>query len=251
MSIEDSGGKISTEDFNRLKEEGLIPDWDSVKEVKMRSPNAGEPWIGYPDEMEEIDESEPDIDGVPQTIWRGERLYLGNIDELGKRDLSTTGHEGESNWGGKLFLSRNKKYASTYAVGKDGVTFYDEPLPIEKIPIGVVYKINNHNNHLGVSPTSDEPEWFGPFEGKFREFTTTEVPVGAYEVFEIQIMDDFIADDRSGALSPESPYKNSGHARSDFRSPLEVYKIKDQSELPKVIEKVKKRMLELDDERKK
>lgn len=41
----------------------------------MRSPNAGEPWTNYPDAMEEIDESEPDINGVPQTVWRGERLY--------------------------------------------------------------------------------------------------------------------------------------------------------------------------------
>lgn len=225
--------------------------WDQLKEVKMRSPNAGEPWTGYPDAMEEINESEPDINGVPQTVWRGERFYLGNIDELGKRELSTTGYERKNNREGELFLSRDKSFASTYAVGKDGVKFYDEPLPIEEIPIGVIYKIDNHDNNLGAVPTDDEPEFFGPFAGKFREFTAKEVPVGSYEISEIQIMDDLVANDRPQTISPDSPYKFSGHVRSDFRSPLEVYKIKDQSELQATIEKIKKRMIELDEERKK
>ena len=225
--------------------------WDQLKEVEMRSPNAGEPWIDYPDAMEEIDESEPDIDGVPQTVWRGERLYLDNIDELGKRNLSTTGHERKNNRRGELFLSRDKSFASTYAVGKDGIKYYDDPLPVEEIPIGVIYKIDNHDNHLKATPTDDEPEYFGPFAGKFREFTAKEVPAGTYEVSEIQIMDDFVANDHPKEASSDSPYKYSGHVRSDFRSPLEVYRIKDQSDLPATIEKVKKRMLELDEERKK
>lgn len=222
--------------------------WDTLKEVKMRSPNAGEPWTKYPDEMEGVDESEPDIDGVPQTVWRGERCYLDNIDEIGKRDLSTEGHERSYNRNGQLFLSRDKFYASTYAVGKDGVKWYDEPLPVEEIPIGVVYKIHNQGNHLSASPTDDHPEPFGPFEGKFREFTAEKVPVGSYEVSEIYIMDDFTANE--GVLPPDSPYKHGGHQRSDFRTPMEVYKIKNQAELPDTIKKVKKRMIELDEERK-
>ena len=225
--------------------------WERLQEIKMRSPNAGEPWTNYPDAMEEIDESEPDINGVPQTVWRGERLYLNNIDELGKRDLSTTGYERKNNREGELFLSRDKSFASTYAVGKDGVKYYDEPLSVEEIPIGVIYKIDNHDNHLEATPTDDEPEFFGPFAGKFREFTAKEVPADSYEVSEIQIMDDFVANDHPQDSSSNSPYKYSGHVRSDFRSPLEVYKIKDQSELPVTIEKVKKRMFELDEERKK
>ena len=42
-----------------------------------------------------------------------------------------------------------------------------------------------------------------------------------------------------------------GHTRSDFRRPREVYKVKNMEDLPKVIEAVKKRMTELDQERKK
>ncbi len=52
-------------------------------------------------------------------------------------------------------------------------------------------------------------------------------------------MDDFVAND------------GRGHERSDFRRPMEVFKVKSQSELQEVVEKVKKRMLELDAERKK
>ena len=88
-------------------------------------------------------------------------------------------------------------------------------------------------NCLSASPTDDEPEFFGPFAGKFREFTLkTEVPVGQYSVEEIYIMDDF--------------GQPGGHKRSDFRRPKEVYKIRDQKDLPNVIEAVKKRMDELD-----
>ena len=238
----------------KISESFINPEqtaWDDLENVKMRSPNAGEPWTDYPDEMEEIDESEEDVNGVPQTVWRGERLYLDNIDELGKRNLSTAGHEGKSNRDGMVFLSRDKYYASTYAVGKDGVKFYDEPLPVEQIPIGVIYKINNQANHLNAVPTDDEPETFGSFEGKFREFVAKEIPTEDYEVSEIYIMDDFKADDFSGRYSiPDSPYKNSGHIRSDFRQPMESYKVKDQKELPEIIAKVKKRMYELDAERK-
>ena len=41
----------------------------------------------------------------------------------------------------------------------------------------------------------------------------------------------------------------SGHRCSDFRRPKEVFKIKDQKDLPAVIEAVKKRIQELDQKR--
>lgn len=193
-------------------------------------------WEEPQDSYEGIDESEPDIDGVPQTIWRGERLYLDNIDELGRRNITTKNHEAKQNRDGQTFLSRDKKYASSYAIGKDGVVWYDGPLPKEQIPIGIVYKINNADNHLGVKPSSDEPEYIGPFTGKFREFMTeTPVTPEDYSVEEIYIMDDFLQPD--------------GHRRSDFRTPMEVYKISDQSKIGEVIEKVKQRMSELDEQR--
>lgn len=210
-----------------------------------------EPWTDFPDEYEELDESEPDIDGVPQTVWRGERLYLHNLDELNQRAISTKGHERRHNRDGQVYVARDKKYASLYAVGTDGVKFYNGPLPVEEIPIGVVYKINNSNNHLHAHPTHSEPDSIGPFAGKFREFTTTEVPPEDYSVSEIYVMDDFFAD---GAwLSEPSepyPYKHRGHNRSDFRRPLEVYKLRDQADLPQVIDQVKRRMHQLDAERK-
>ncbi len=195
-----------------------------------------EVWTDFPDEMEGVDERS-DIDGVPQTLWRGERLYLDNIDELGKRSITTAGHEAKHNRNGEaIFLARDKKYASLYAVGMDGVTFYDGELPKDQIPIGVVYKIDNTGNKLGAAPTDDEPEFFGPFTGKFREFVSNEeIPAEKYSVKEIYIMDDF---DQPG-----------GHKRSDFRRPKEVYKIQDQKDLPAVIEAVKKRMDELDRKR--
>lgn len=216
--------------------------------------NAGEPWEGFPDEYDGIDESEPDIDGVPQTMWRGERYYLDNIDELGRRSLSTKGHEATHNRDGKVYTARDKKYASLYAVGTDGVKHYDEPLSAEQIPIGVVFKINNSGNHLHSTPTSENPETWGPFEGKFREFISEEIPAEDCEVAEIYIMDDFIADDpRPFGKHGEgfSKYKTGGHTRSDFRRPAEVYRPKNQSELPEIIEKVKKRIIELDEARKK
>ncbi len=191
-------------------------------------------WSGFPDENEGVDER-PDIDGVPQTLWRGERLYLDNIDELGKRDITTVGHEAMHNRNGATFCARDKKYASLYAVGTDGVKWYDDELPKEQIPIGVIYKIENTDNRLNASPTSDEPEFFGPFAGKFREFTLENVPVGQYSVEEVYIMDDF---DQPG-----------GHRRSDFRRPKEVYRIRNQEDLPDVIEAIKRRMDELDQER--
>lgn len=215
--------------------------------------NAGEPWEDFPDEYEGVDQSEPDIDGVPQTMWRGERYYLDNIDELGRRDLSTKGHEAIHNRGGKVYTARDKKYASLYAVGTDGVTFYDEPLPVERIPIGVVFRINNGGNHLQATPTAERPESWGPFEGKFREFISEEIPAEDCEVVEIYVMDDFVADDARMSRRGEgfSKYKTGGHVRSDFRRPMEVYRPKDQSELPEIIDKVKKRMAELDEARKK
>lgn len=65
-----------------------------------------------------------------------------------------------------------KNSASLYAVGTDGVKWYDGPLSVDEIPIGVVYKIHNSNNHLEAEPTYDEPEQDGPFPGKIREFIT-------------------------------------------------------------------------------
>lgn len=214
--------------------------------------NAGERWEDFPDAHEGLDDR-PDIDGVPQTMWRGERYYLDNIDELGHRDLSTKGHETTHNRDGKVYTARDKKYASLYAVGTDGVTFYDEPLPVEQIPIGVVFKINNSENHLKAIPTAENPDTWGPFEGKFREFISEEIPAEDCEVVEIYIMDDFVANDVRVSKHGEGfdRYKTGGHVRSDFRRPMEVYRLKDQSELPGIIEKVKKRMAELDAERRK
>lgn len=216
--------------------------------------NAGKPWKGFPDEYDGVDESEPDIDGVPQTMWRGERYYLDNIDELGRRNLSTKGHEATHNRDGKVYTARDKKYASLYAVGTDGVKFYDGPLPIEQIPIGVIFKINNSGNHLHSTPTAESPDTWGPFAGRFREFVSEEIPTEDCEVVEIYLMDDFIADDtRPFGKRGEgfSKYKTGGHVRSDARRPTEVYRPKNQSELPEIIDKVKKRMIELDEARKK
>lgn len=194
-----------------------------------------EPWTDFPDEHEGLDER-PDVNGVPQTLWRGERLYLDNIDELGKRDITLAGREATHNRQGETFCARDKKYASTYAVGTDGVTFYDGVLPKEQIPIGVVYKIDNTDNKFNAAPTGDEPEYFGAFEGKFREFTINEsIPPESYSVEEVYVMDDFD--------------QQNGHKRSDFRRPREVYKVRDQKDLSKVIDTVKKRMDELDQRR--
>lgn len=193
-----------------------------------------EAWTKFPDITEGVDER-PDVNGVPQTLWRGERVYLDNIDELGKRSITTVGHEAKQNREGVVFCARDKQFACAYAVGTDGVTWYGDELPKEQIPIGVVYKIENTNNCLNASPIDDEPLSFGPFAGKFREFIVESVPAGQYSIEEIYIMDDF---DQPG-----------GHRRSDFRRPKEVYKIRNQEELPSVIAEVKRRMDELDQKR--
>ena len=211
---------------------GSMPSFEEHMENLEKSEITPEPWVDFPATSEGVDDR-PDIDGVPQTLWRGERLYLGNIDELGKRSITTAGHEAVHNRQGETFCSRDKKFASLYAVGTDGVTFYDGPLKKEQIPIGVVYKIDNTGNAIGAKPTDDEPEEIGPFAGQFREFTTSEeIPPESYSVEEIYIMDDF-----------DQP---NGHQRSDFRRPREVFKVENQEDLPKVIEAVKKRMDELD-----
>ncbi len=214
---------------------GSMPSFEEHMESLTEGKIEPEPWVDFPSTSEGVDDR-PDIDGVPQTLWRGERLYLGNIDELGKRSITTAGHEAVHNRQGETFCSRDKKFASLYAVGTDGVTFYDGELPKEEIPIGVVYKINNTDNAINAKPTDDEPEEIGPFAGRFREFTTIEeIPPESYSVEEIYIMDDF-----------DQP---NGHQRSDFRRPREVFKVKDQESLPEVIEAVKKRMEELDQKR--
>lgn len=241
-TIKEQDHQGATSEWDNLGEEvpfssGNIGSPDA--EVPEDSPNAGEPWVDFPDTLEGIDESEPDIDGVPQTAWRGERYYLDNIDELGQRSLSTKGHEATHNQDGKVYLARDKKYASLYAVGTDGGTWYDDPLPVEQIPIGVVFKINNKGNHLSAEPTSPTPDDWGPFAGKHREFITDEVPAEDCEIQEVYIMDDFIANN------------GEGYQRSDFRRPMEVFRVKDQSEVPEIVEKVKNRMAELDTERSK
>lgn len=193
-----------------------------------------EAWTKFPDITEGVDER-PDVNGVPQTLWRGERVYLDNIDKLGERSITTVGHEAKHNRDGVVFCARDKQFACAYAIGTDGVTWYGDELPKEQIPIGVVYKIENTNNYLNASPTDDEPLSFGPFAGKFREFIVESVPAGQYSIVEIYIMDDF---DQPG-----------GHRRSDFRRPKEVYKVRNQEELPGVIAEVKRRMDELDQKR--
>lgn len=219
------------------------PAFDSNKAKQARAEKEAtlkgytfEKWQGYPDDLEGIDENEPDIDGVPQTLWRGERLFIDNIDEVLDKDMSTKNYARTANRGGEaVYMSRDKYSACTYAVGTDGVKWYDGPLSVDEIPIGVVYKINNSGNHLGAVTTEDEPIDWGPFAGKFQEFITSSVPSKDYEVVEFYIMDDFI--------------QPNGHKRSDVRQPMEVFKVLDQSKLPDIIEAVKKRMKELDSER--
>ena len=215
---------------------GEMPSFEEHMESLAEEKIEPEAWTDFPSTTEGVDKR-PDIDGVPQTLWRGERLYLENIDEVGSRSITTAGHEAVHNRQGETYCSRDKKFASLYAVGTDGVKFYDGPLPKEQIPIGVVYKIDNTGNTTGAKPTDDEPEEIGPFAGQFREFITDkEIPPESYSVEEIYIMDDF-----------DQP---NGHQRSDFRRPREVFKVKDQADLPKVIEAVKTRMEELDQKRK-
>ncbi len=213
-----------------------LTDVSFSPEVEENIPETGEEWVDFPDSHEGIDEDEPDVDGVAQTLWRGERVYLSNIDDVGVREVSTLGHEATHNRDGRVYAARDKRYASLYAVGTDGVTFYDDPLPKEKIPIGVIYRINNSGNHLGAKPTSD-PEYWNEVAGKVREreFIAENVPAEDYEVTEFYVMDDF--------LQPN------GHRRSDFRRPMEVFRVEDQAKIPEVIEKVKKRMDYLDQHR--
>ena len=174
---------------------------------------------------------------VPETLYRGERVYLNNIDQIGQRDLSTTGREQTHNKHGKIFLSRDIDYAINYSIGKDGVTWYDRPLTKEEIPIGVVYKIDNSNNIIGATPEGNpHPELFGgELAGKHREFTADSVPTNQYKVAELQILDDYI--------------QPNGHSRSDMRDILERFTIDDPAKLPEVIEAVKKRIDELDAKR--
>ncbi|MBR3137878.1 hypothetical protein IKG41_00830 [Candidatus Saccharibacteria bacterium] len=134
-------------------------------------------------------------------------------------------------------MIREKNSASLYAVGTDGVKWYDGPLSVDEIPIGVVYKIHNSNNHLEAEPTYDEPEQDGPFPGKIREFITDSIPPEDYEISHFYIMNDF--------LQPN------GHKRSDMRQPIEVIKILDQKKIPEAIKAIKNRMLELDQQRNK
>lgn len=179
------------------------------------------------------DQKEP----IPEILYRGERAYLDNIDQIGQRDLSTVGHEQTHNQNGKVFLARDAYYATSYSIGKDGVTWYDNPLPKEEIPIGVVYKIDNTDNNINAIPNGEPlPDIIGgELAGKHREFTADSVPFNKSEVVELQIMDDFI--------------QPNGHRRSDAREILESFPVDDQSKLPEIIAAVKKRINELDVER--
>ena len=93
---------------------GSMPDFEEFRQ-SLEEDNADletepsgytvEAWVDFPDISEGIDETEPDVNGVPQTIWRGERLYLDNIDELGRRDISTKGYEAKNNRDGQTFFT--------------------------------------------------------------------------------------------------------------------------------------------------
>ena len=177
----------------------------------------------------------PDLpDETPQILWRGERAYLGNIDQVGQRPLTTAGHERAGNrHGQRLSTSRDKYFAYTYAIGTDGVKFYDQPLSAEEIPIGVIYRINNRDNHLGMSSDDDVD---GYFVKQQREYTTPgEIPAQDYEPTAFILMDDLVQFNQ----------------RSDFRRPFEVFPVdhkryqSDKTYLPKLIQAVKKRHLEL------
>ena len=172
---------------------------------------------------------------IPETLYRGERVYLDNIDQIGKRDLSTTEHEQIHNQRGKVYLARDKEYAMSYSVGTDGVTWYDHPLSKEEIPIGVIYKIDNPDNIIKAIPEGDplpDLPQLGELAGKYREFTADNIKPDLYQVTELQIMDDFI--------------QPNGHERSDMREILERFTVDNPTKLPEVIEKVKKRINELD-----
>lgn len=174
---------------------------------------------------------------IPETLYRGERVYLNNIDQIGQRDLSTIGYEQTHNQHGKVYLSRDLDYAIHYSVGTDGVTWYDGPLTKDKIPIGVVYKIDNPNNIIGAIPEGDPlPDFIGgELAGKHREFTAESIPSDQYQVLELQIMDDYI--------------QPNGHKKSYERDILERFPVDDPAKLPEIIEAVKERIDELDAKR--
>lgn len=177
------------------------------------------------------------IEQIPEILYRGERVYLDNIDQIGQRDLSTLEHERTANQYGKLFLSRDINYAINYAIGTDGVVWYDHPLSKEEIPIGVIYEINNSDNIINAVPEGEPlPDFIGgELAGKHREFTADFISAKQYKVVEIQIMDDYI--------------QLNGHSRSDMRDILESFNVSDQAELPNVIKAVKQIIYELDAER--
>lgn len=211
-----------------LKEAGLGKEVDTAirkfKETDAKLPNG-----------ESVAEKIGELLGVPEVLWRGERRYLSNIDQIGKVALSTKDHERKGNQNGRVHMGRDKEFATTYSIGTDGVVWYDGPLSKEDIPIGVVYKIDNTNNIINAiaddDPLPDLPE-LGELAGKCREFTTTEVPPEFYTVAEIHIMDDY--------------NQPNGHKRSDFRQILETFVVESPEQLPDVIEKVKARTNELD-----
>jgi hypothetical protein len=187
---------------------------------------------------EDVAEKVGEMLDVPEVLYRGERRYLNNIDQIGNQSLSTKGYERISNQGGRVYLARDIEYARAYSVGTDGVIFYDNKLTKDEIPIGVVYKINNKNNIIKAIPDGEpvpDISELGDIAGKYREFTSSEIPHELCEVVELQIMDDY-----------KQP---SGHTRSDFRQVLESFTVDSQGQLNDVIKSVKIRIDELDAQR--
>lgn len=214
-----------------LKKAGLGQEVDTAikkfKETDAKLPNG-----------EDIAEKVGEFLGVPEVLFRGERRYLNNIDQVGKEPLSTKGYERTSNQEGKVYSARDIEYARSYSVGTDGVEFYDGPRTAEEIPIGVIYKINNENNIISATPDGepvpDNPA-LGDIAGKYREFISGDIPSELCEVVELQIMDDY--------------NQPNGHTRSDFRQVLETFIVESPEQLLDAIKKVKARIYELDAQR--
>lgn len=212
----DDGKELTTAIRELNAEDAKLPTGERVAEVA----------------VEVIEQEKHQI--IPETLYRGERVYLNNIDEIGKRSLSTTGFERTSNQDGRVYLCSDKGYAESYSVGTDGKQkWYDGPLTKEEIPIGVIYEIDNSNNSLGVIPDGEPiPDIGSEHDGEYREYTSDSVPADKYKILELQIMDDYV--------------QPNGHTRSDFRSILERFPVDDPSKLPGVVEAIKKRINELD-----
>lgn len=170
---------------------------------------------------------------IPDTLYRGERVYIHEMHELGKRALNTVGFEKTHNQDGKLYLSRDEAYATNYAIGTDGVKFYDNILPSESIPVGVTYEVHNPANVLGAEPQGDAADSYfpgHPLHGLHREFTVNNVPPDNYKVKDIHLMDDF----------------DIQHVRSDARNIKETIHVDDHKDLDTAIAAARTRFEELE-----